>query len=143
MRLRKSRAGETSGAAMTRATSWLGIAAAILLGLCVATPASADSVKIALTKLLSYPSVPIAMERGYFAAEGLEPELVYFDSAELMALALTSGDVDFAVSGLSAGFYTLAALGHVRVLASAAIEQPGFYNLVFLASNKAYEAGLL
>ncbi len=107
------------------------------------TPASAETIKIALTKLLSYPSVPIAMERGYFAAEGLEPDLVFFDSAEPMALALTSGDVDFAVSGLSAGFYTLAALGHIRVLASAAIEQPGFYNLVFLASNKAYGAGLV
>jgi NitT/TauT family transport system substrate-binding protein len=106
-------------------------------------PARAETIKIALTKLLSYPSVPIAMERGYFAAEGLEPELVFFDSAEPMALALTSGDVDFAVSGLSAGFYTLAALGRIRVLASAAIEQPGFYNLVFLASNKAYDAGLV
>ena len=118
------------------------IIAALAVGFATATPARAETIKIALTKLLSYPSVPIAMERGYFAAEGLEPELVFFDSAEPMALALTSGDVDFAVSGLSAGFYTLAALGHIRVLASAAIEQPGFYNLVFLASNKAYDAGL-
>jgi len=128
---------------MTRATGWPGIAASILLGLCVATPASAESIKIALTKLLSYPSVPIAMERGYFAEQGLEPELVFFDAAEPMALALTAGDVDFAVSGLSAGFYTLAALGRIRVLASAAIEQPGFYNLAILGSNKAYDAGLV
>jgi NitT/TauT family transport system substrate-binding protein len=120
------------------------VAAALLsLPLIGAAPARAETIKIALTKLLSYPSVPIAMERGYFAEEGLEPQLVFFDSAEPMALALTSGDVDFAVSGLSAGFYTLAALGRIRVLASAAIEQPGFYNLVFLGSTKAYEAGLV
>ncbi|HEX3970514.1 MAG TPA: ABC transporter substrate-binding protein, partial [Stellaceae bacterium] len=106
------------------------------------SPAHAESIKIALTKLLSYPSVPIAIERGYFKEQGLEAEMVYFESAEPMAVALASGDVDFAVSGLSAAFYTLAAQGHMRILASSAIEQPGFYNLVFLGSSKAYGAGL-
>src|SRR5215469_17248836 len=99
------------------------ISATLAVIFATAMPAStrAETIKIALTKLLSYPYVPVAMERGYFAEEGLEPQLVFFDSAEPMALALTSGDVDFAVSGLSAGFYTLAALGHIHVLASAAI----------------------
>jgi NitT/TauT family transport system substrate-binding protein len=59
-----------------------------------------------------------------------------------MAVALASGDVDFGVSGLGAAFYTLAAQGHIRVLASSAIEHPGFYNLAFLGSTKAYDAGL-
>jgi len=86
--------------------------------------------------------VPVAIERGYFAEQDLAPEMVFFDSAEPMAVALAAGDVDFAVSGLSAGFYTLAAVGHIRVLASAAIEHPGFFNLAFLGSNKAYDKGL-
>jgi len=105
-------------------------------------PAHAESIKIALTKLLSYPSVPIAIERGYFKEQGLEAEMVFFESAEPMAVALASGDVDFGVSGLSAAFYTLAAQGHMRIIASSAIERPGFYNLVFLGSVKAYDAGL-
>ena len=113
---------------------------AITLGLVL--PAQAETIKIALTRLLSYPSVPIAVERGYFADEGLDAQMVFFDSAEPMVVALTAGDVDFAVSGLSAAFYTLAALGRIRVLASSAIEQPGFYNLAFLGSNKAYDEGL-
>ncbi len=104
--------------------------------------AHAESIKIALTKLLSYPSVPIAIERGYFKEQGLDAQMVYFDSAEPMAVALASGDVDFGVSGLSAAFYTLATQGRMRILASSAIEQPGFYNLVFLGSMKAYDAGL-
>ncbi|HEY1505842.1 MAG TPA: ABC transporter substrate-binding protein [Stellaceae bacterium] len=110
--------------------------------LAFSAPAHAESIKIALTKLLSYPSVPIAIERGYFKEQGFDAEMVYFESAEPMAVALASGDVDFAVSGLSAAFYTLAAQGHMRVLASSAIEQPGFYNLVFLGSVKAYDSGL-
>ncbi|HEX3970746.1 MAG TPA: hypothetical protein VHX19_05460, partial [Stellaceae bacterium] len=35
----------------------------------------------------------------------------------------------------------LAAQGHMRILASSAIEQPGFYNLAFLGAIKAYDAG--
>ncbi|HXR85839.1 MAG TPA: ABC transporter substrate-binding protein [Stellaceae bacterium] len=105
-------------------------------------PANAESIKIALTKLLSYPSVPIAIERGYFKEQGLDADMVFFESAEPMAVALASGDVDFGVSGLSAAFYTLAAQGHMQILASSAIEHPGFFNLVFLGSVKAYDAGL-
>ena len=116
---------------------------AIVVALCLTIPAArAETIKIALTKLLSYPSVPIAIERGYFKEQGLDAEMVYFESAEPMAVALASGDVDFGVSGLGAAFYTLAARGQIRVLASSAIEQPGFYNLVFLGATKAYDAGL-
>ena len=116
----------------------------VVLSLHLGAPgiAHAETIKVAITKLLSYPSVPIAIERGYFKEEGLEAQMVFFESAEPMAVALASGDVDFGVSGLSAAFYTLASLGQIRVLASSAMEQPGFYNLVFLGSNKAYEAGL-
>ena len=105
-------------------------------------PARAESIKIALTKLLSYPSVPIAIERGYFREQGLDAQMVFFESAEPMAVALASGDVDFGVSGLSAAFYTLSAQGHMRILASSAIEHPGFFNLVFLGSVKAFDGGL-
>jgi NitT/TauT family transport system substrate-binding protein len=128
---------------LPRAAAYVGVA--LLLNFALGwSPrlAHAETIKIAITKLLSYPSVPIAIERGYFAEEGLEAQMVFFESAEPMAVALASGDVDFGVSGLSAAFYTLASVGQIRVLASSAMEQPGFYNLVFLGSNKAYEAGL-
>ena len=108
----------------------------------LAPAAHAENIKIALTRLLSYPSVPIAIERGYFKEQGIDAEMAFFNSAEPMAVALASGDVDFGVSGLGAAFYTLAAEGHIRILASSAIEQPGFYNLAFLGAVKAYDAGL-
>jgi NitT/TauT family transport system substrate-binding protein len=119
-------------------------ALALVLPMMLATlPAHADTVKIALTKLLSYPSVPIAIERGYFKEQGIDAEMIYFDSAEPMSVALASGGVDFAVSGLGAAFYTLAAQGQIRLLASAAMEHgDGFSNLVFIGSNKAFDAGL-
>ena len=105
-------------------------------------PAEAETVKVGLSKLLSYPAVPIAIERGYFKEQGIDAEMVFFDSAQPIAVGVASGSVDFGVSGLSAGFYTLAGQGQLRLIASSAGEQPGFYNLTFLVSNKAYDAGL-
>ena len=114
----------------------------ISFGLGFVSPARAEPIKIAITKLLSYAPVPIAIERGYFTAQGLDAEMVYFDSAEPMAVALASGAVDFGVSGLGAAFYTLASQGRIQVIASAAMEKKGFYNMVLLGSNKAFDEGL-
>ncbi len=118
----------------------------LALGLLAVTsavaPAQAESVKVGLSKLLSYAGVPIALERGYFKQQGLDVEMVFFDSAQPISVGVASGDIDFGVSGLSAGFYTLAAQGQLKMIAASAGEEPGFYNLTFVASNKAYNAGL-
>ncbi|HEV8015057.1 MAG TPA: ABC transporter substrate-binding protein [Stellaceae bacterium] len=108
----------------------------------IAAPTRAESIKIGISKLIGYPGVPIAAERGYFKEQGIEPELVFFDSAEPIAVAVASGDVQFGTAGMSAGFYTLAAGGQLRLIASSAGDAPGFYNLGFIVSNKASDAGL-
>jgi NitT/TauT family transport system substrate-binding protein len=108
----------------------------------VALPVQAETIKIGISKLIGYPGVPIAVERGYFAAEGLDAQMVFFDSAQPIAIAVASGDVEFGVAGMSASFYTLAGQGQLRLIASSGGDAPGFYNLAFVASNKAYEAGV-
>ena len=107
-----------------------------------AVPARAESIKVGLSKLLSYPATPIAIERGYFKEQGIDAEMVYFDSAQPVAVAVASGSVDFGVSGLSAAFYTLAGQGQLRMIAASGYEQPGFYNIVLLGSLKAWDAGI-
>lgn len=107
-----------------------------------ASQAQAEAVKVGLSKLLSYPGVPIAIQRGYFKEQNLDVQMVFFDSAQPISVGVASGDIDFGVSGLSAGFYTLAAQGQLKLIAASAGEEPGFYNLTFVASNKAYDAGL-
>jgi NitT/TauT family transport system substrate-binding protein len=104
--------------------------------------AHAESIKVGLSKLLSYPAVPIAIDRGYFKEQGIDAEMVYFDSAQPVAIAVASGSVDFGVAGLSAAFYTLAGQGQLRMIAASGYEEPGFYNIVLLGSLKAYAAGL-
>jgi NitT/TauT family transport system substrate-binding protein len=108
----------------------------------VALPVQAETIKVGISKLIGYPGVPIAVERGYFTAEGLDAQMVFFDSAQPIAIAVASGDVEFGVAGMSASFYTLAGQGQLRLIASSGGDAPGFYNLAFVASTKAYEAGL-
>lgn len=103
---------------------------------------AAETIKIGASRLISYGVIPIAIDKGYFAAEGLDPDLILFDAAQPIAVAVVSGGADFGVSGLSAEFFNLAAQGQLRLLASMGAERPGFHNLVFLASNRAYAAGL-
>src|SRR5512135_1870786 len=93
------------------------LAVACLIAAAGHAPAQAESIKVGLSKLLSYPAVPIAIDRGYFKEQGIDAEMVFFDSAQPVAVAVASGSVDFGVSGLSAAFYTLAGQGQLRMIA--------------------------
>lgn len=103
---------------------------------------AAEPIKIGLVKTLAVGPVFVAQEKGFFAAEGLAAEIVYFDAAEPIAVAAASGAIDFGVTGLSAGFYNLAAQGGVKMIAAGNREMPGFKNAGYIASNRAFDAGL-
>jgi NitT/TauT family transport system substrate-binding protein len=108
----------------------------------LAFPAQAESIKVGLSRLLGYPAVPIGLARGYFKQQDLDVEMVFFDSAQPISVGVASGDIDFGVSGMSAGFYNLAAQGQLKLIAASGGEAPGFHAMAYLASPKAYEAGL-
>ena len=113
-----------------------------MTGMLISVSAQAETVKIGISKLIGYPGVPVGIERGYFKDEGIDAQMVLFDSAQPIAIAVASGDIDFGVAGMSASFYTLAAQGQLRLIASSGGDAPGFFNLAFVASNKAFDAGL-
>ncbi len=102
----------------------------------------AEAVKIGIVQTLAVGPVFVAQDRGYFAAEGFAAELVYFDAAQPIAVAVASGDIDFGMTGMSAAFYNLAGQGVLRIIAAGNREMPGFKNAGYLASNRAYDAGL-
>ena len=120
------------------------IAAAGLVALAAATPrtAAAEQITIATSQLLAYVAVPIMLDKGFLAEEGLEAKLVTFDSAQPITVAVAAGDADFGVGGLSAAFFNLAGSGQLRIIAAGTREMPGFYNFAILASNRAVSAGL-
>jgi NitT/TauT family transport system substrate-binding protein len=131
---------DIDGAAMMHGQKWSRLC--LLAALLLSAPARADTIKIGVSKILAYGSVAVARDKGYFAAEGLETSLVYFDSAQPIAVAAVSGDVDFGIAGATAGFYSLAGAGALRIIAGSSREAPGYHSIAFLASNRAYAAGM-
>lgn len=121
---------------------WCRGALALLLTIGAIAVAHAEHIKIAALKTTGAGPLYLGVENGYFAAEGLEAELVYFDAAQPVAVAVASGDVDIGATGLTAGFYNLAARGTLRIIGGQGHEAPGFHNLAYLVSNRAFAAGL-
>ena len=118
------------------------VVAALSLAASVARAPAADHIKIGT--LLTTGSVPqyIAIEKGYFAAEGIEAELVPFDAGQPVAVATVAGSIDFGAAGVTSALYTLAAEGALRIIGGGSYDRPNFHAAGILASNAAYAAGL-
>jgi NitT/TauT family transport system substrate-binding protein len=125
----------------TRAST--AVALLLILALAIAAPCrAAETVEVALLPFVSSAPIFIAQSRGFFVAEGLEVELRLFQAAQPVALAVASGDVDFGVTGLTAGFYNLAGRGALKIIAGQARVEPGDQFIAYVAGRKAWEAGL-
>jgi len=97
---------------------------------------------IGVLRLSSSAPVFIAQEKGYFRDAGLNIELKFFDAAQPIAVATTSGDVDFGITAFTAGLYNLAGKGTLKVIGGMSREKPGYPLIGYFASNNAYAAGL-
>src|ERR1700752_546965 len=98
--------------------------------------------KIGVLRLSSSAPVFIAQDKGYFSDAGLDIELKFFDAAQPIAVAVTSGDVDFGVTAFTAGLYNLAGKGTLKVIGGMSREKAGYPLIGYFASNNAWAAGL-
>src|SRR5580704_2085584 len=104
--------------------------------------AHAETVKIGILKTTASGPIFVADAKGYFAAEGITLDLVYFDSGQPISVAVASGDIDFGSVGFTGGFYSLASQGVLRIVTAGVSEVKGRHNQAFVVSNKAWNAGL-
>ncbi|GMP07757.1 ABC transporter substrate-binding protein [Bradyrhizobium sp. TM239] len=107
-----------------------------------ATAEDALKARIGVLRLSSSAPVFIAQDKGYFREAGLEVELKFFDAAQPIAVATTSGDVDFGITAFTAGLYNLAGKGTLKVIGGMSREKAGYPLIGYFASNNAYAAGL-
>ncbi len=84
----------------------------------------------------------VALERGYFRDAGLDVEFRFFDAAQPMAVAVASGDVDYAVTAVSGGLISLAEKGAAKVVGGALLEEKGIDGQKILVSDAAFKAGV-
>lgn len=118
------------------------LSAATAVGL--AAPALAQNKKITVGALrfTSHSGSFVAFERGYFAEMGLDVELRFFQAAQPMAVAIASGDVDYAVTAISGGLVSLADKGAIKVIGGALQEEAGIDGQKILVSDAAFQAGI-
>jgi NitT/TauT family transport system substrate-binding protein len=123
------------------------VAAVVLaLALLAAIPAGAQApptVKLGVLKLTSSAVLFLGVERGYFKEFGVEPELVYFQAAQPIAVALASGDVEVGATGLTAGLYNIVAGGvRIWIVADKGREWPDHNLTALLVRKDLYDGGV-
>ena len=124
---------------------WARAALVGLLALSASAVARAEEplkAKVGVLRLQSSSPVFIAEDKGYFREAGLDVELKFFDAAQPIAVATTSGDVDFGITAFTAGLYNLAGKGTLKVIGGMSREKAGYPLIGYFASNKAYADGL-
>ncbi len=124
-----------------RALTLLGGAAAAST---LAAPAIAANkkIKVGALRFTSHSGSFIAFERGYFADAGLDVEFQFFQAAQPMAVAIASGDIDYAVTAISGGLISLADKGAIKVIGGALKEEAGIDGQKYLISSGSYDAGV-
>ncbi len=110
----------------------------------LASPALAGNakIKVGALRFTSHSASFVAFERGYFAEMGLDVEFKFFQAATPMAVAIASGDIDYAVTAISGGLISLAEKGAAKVIGGALSEHPDYNGQKILSSVAAYDAGL-
>ncbi len=115
----------------------------VLLAL-AALPAGAQPAKVRLgvLKLTSSAVLFLGVEKGYFKEFGVEPELVYFQAAQPIAVALASGDIEVGATGLTAGLYNIVAGGvKLWIVADKGREWPDHNLTALLVRKDLHDAG--
>ncbi len=116
----------------------LAAAAALALD---ASASLAEGIKIGVGNGTDSGAVFIAIDKGYFAAEGLAAETFRFDASQSVAQGIVAGDLDFGASAATAAAYNLAAKGELKIIGGQGREVPGFHGAAMIASNRAWDGG--
>ncbi|MEL6450313.1 MAG: ABC transporter substrate-binding protein [Pseudomonadota bacterium] len=110
-------------------------------GLAAPAIASNTKIKVGALRFTSHSGNFVAFERGYFAEAGLDVEFEFFQAAQPMAVAIASGDIDYAVTAISGGLISLADKGAIKVIGGALREEAGIDGQKYLISDASYQAG--
>ncbi len=119
------------------------VAAVLVLGGAGAARAESGRVKLGVLKLTSSAVLFVGAEKGYFKEFGVEPEFVFFQAAQPIAVAIASGDLDAGATGLTAGLYNIVAGGvPIRIVADKGREWPDHNLTALLVRKDLHDAGV-
>ncbi len=101
-------------------------------------------VRVAYTPTVPSAGLFLGISHGYFAEEGIEPDLVPFDSGEQALPVLATGQVDASTLGLSAGLFAAVARGaELKIVAGNSSNEPGYSSSAFVVRKDLVDSGAL
>jgi NitT/TauT family transport system substrate-binding protein len=114
-----------------------------LAALALASPArAADKVNIAISNSTADFAILIAMKRGYFAEEGIEPNPTVFDSGGKMMAPLGSGEIDVATGSANATLYNAVARGiGIKIVSGNGNAAPGYGHQILIVRKQLVDSG--
>lgn len=96
-----------------------------------------------MLRLTSSAPLFIAMDKGFFAEEGIEIEPQWFDAAHPIAVSTASSKVDVGATGITASLYNMAANGQkLGIVADKGREQKGYSSSALLVTTDNYNASV-
>ncbi len=119
---------------------------ALALAACLATAAAPaqglTKVNVGHTNAAADGGFFVADKRGYFKAEGIEPNFIAFDSGARMIAPFASGDLDVGGGAPSAGLYNAAGRGiKIRIVADKASTPPGWRSQSLMVRKDLIDGG--
>ena len=107
------------------------------------TPKEKTKGSLGMLRLTSSAPLFIAMDKGFFAEEGIEIEPQWFDAAHPIAVSTASSKVDVGATGITASLYNMAANGQkLGIVADKGREQKGYSSSALLVTTDNYNAGV-
>ena len=107
------------------------------------TPKEKTKVSLGMLRLTSSAPLFIAMDKGFFAEEGIEIEPQWFDAAHPIAVSTASSKVDVGATGITASLYNMAANGQkLGIVADKGREQKGYSSSALLVTTDNYNTGV-
>jgi NitT/TauT family transport system substrate-binding protein len=86
----------------------------------------------------------LALDRGYFAEEGLELDMETFDAGERMIPSLATNQMVIGAGGLSAGLFGALSRGaNLKVVAGLTTHEPGFASTGIVIRKDLYDSGAI
>ena len=120
----------------------LGAACAAFALAAFAGGARAEKVSVAIVNAVSDVGFFIADAKGYFKAEGIEPDFVTFDTGAKMVAPLGAGQLDVGGGAPAAGLYNAIERGiKIRIVADKAHNRQGAPFQFFLVSKPLWDKG--
>ena len=129
--------------------AWAGSAARgaafVAMALLAATgrAAAVDHIKIGTLFTAGGGPLYLAVEKGFFAEQGIEAELVPFDAGQPVAVATVAGAIDFGAAGITSALYTFAGQNELRIIAGNEYDSAVHHSSGVIASKAAYAKGLV